>query len=81
MRDIRLHLHLHHRHWASVVARTWVVVVGILRRVVDTVEVRRIRLDRLEEGNIHPDLEEGPEGVDTTVEDIEVLRRRNLYST
>jgi hypothetical protein len=79
-RDIRLHLHLHHHHWASVVARTWVVVVGILRRVVDTVEVRRIRL--VEEGNIHhPVLVEGPEGVDTIVEDIEVLRRRNLYST
>ena len=75
-----MHLHLHH-HWASVVARTWVVVVDILRKVVDTVEVRRIRLDRLEEGNIHPDLEEGPEGVDTIVADIEVLRRRNLYST
>jgi hypothetical protein len=75
-----LRLHLHH-HWASVVARTWVVVVGILRKVVDTVEVRRIRLDRLEEDNSHPDLEGDPEGVDTTVEDIEVLRRRNLYST
>ena len=73
-----MHRHLLLHRWASVVVRTWVVAVGILHRVVDIVEVRRIRL---EEGNIHLDLEEGPAGVDTIVEDIEVLRRRNLYST
>ena len=69
-RELLLHLNLHHRR-ASVVARTWVVVVGI-RKVA---EVRRIRL---EEGNIRrPDLE----GVDTIVADTEVLHHRNLCST
>jgi len=75
-RDIPSHLLLLHR-WASVVARTWAAVVGILRRAVDTALVRRIRLEEgLEEGN-NPDLE----GVGTIVADTEGLRRRNLYLT
>jgi hypothetical protein len=71
---LRRRLHL---HWASVVGRTWVVVVDILL-VADILEVRRIRLA---EGVGSILRLEGPEEVGMIVEDIEVLRRRNLYST
>ena len=75
-RDIQSYLLLLHR-WASVVARTWVVVVDSPHRVVDTAGIRRIRLG---EGN-SPDQGEVPAEDGMIVVDTEVLRCRNLYST